>query len=68
MGVGIGLFTPCSQEAFKERLETADIKRRQEEDRASRPRKSDTHRCAVMRRLEDRKLAKSLGLTLADLE
>ena len=33
MTMGIGYFAPCSTEAFRERLQTAAIKREQEEER-----------------------------------
>ena len=63
--------SPCSAEAFKERLETAAIKRKMEDERFAKqrkPSKSDRCRHDAMRRIEDIKLAKQLGIELDDLQ
>ena len=39
MSMGIEYFAPCSSEAFRERLQTAAIKREQEEERLVKQRK-----------------------------
>ena len=68
--MSIGLFTPCSREAFRERLETAEIRRKQEEEKLHGRRSSakDKARREAMRKIEDRQLAKCLGVELEDLE
>ena len=68
--MSIGTLSPCSAEAFRERLQTSAIRRAQEEARyTSRSgKKSDPEKCKVMRRIDDIKLAKSLGLSIDELE
>ena len=61
----------CSTEAFRERLETAAIKRKLEDERFARqrkPSKADQCRHNAMSRIEDIKLAKRLGIELEDLQ
>ena len=63
--------SPCSTEAFKERLETAAIKRKLEGDRFAKqrkPSKKDKSRHDAMSRIEDIKMAKRLGIELEDLQ
>ena len=63
--------SPCSTEAFKERLETAAIKRKMEDERFAKqrkPSKSDKSRHDAMSRIEDIKMAKRLGIELEDLQ
>ena len=63
--------SPCSAEAFKERLETAAIKRKLEDERFAKqrkPSKSDQCRHKAMSRIEDIKMAKRLGIELEDLQ
>ena len=63
--------SPCSTEAFKERLETAEIKRKLEDERFSKqrkPSKADQCRHKAMSRIEDIKLAKRLGIEFDDLQ
>ena len=63
--------SPCSAEAFKERLETAAIKRKLEDERFAKqrkPSKSDKNRHDAMSRIEDIKMAKRLGIELEDLQ
>ena len=60
-----------SLEAFRERLQTAEIKRSQEDERISRqrkPSKADLARGCAMKRIEDIKLAKDLGIKMEDLK
>lgn len=60
-----------SLEAFRERLQTAEIKRAQEDERISRqrkPSKTDKARGDAMRAIEDKLLAKQLGVELEDLK
>ena len=68
--MSIGTFSPCSTEAFRERLQTSAIRRAQEEARytSRNCKKSDPEKCKVMRRIDDIKLAKSLGLSIEELE
>ena len=71
MSMGIEYFAPCSTEAFRERLQTAAIKRAQEEERISKqrkPSKKDKARGDAMRAIEDRVMAKKLGVELEDLQ
>lgn len=71
MNIGIGYFSPCSTEAFRERLKTAEIKRKQEEERMSKYRKPsrlEKARGDARRAIEDRILAKRLGVELEDLQ
>ena len=71
MSLGIGYFAPCSTEAFRERLQTAAIKRAQEEEQFAkrrRPSAADKSRCAARRKLDDLALAKNLGIELEDLK
>ena len=71
MSMGIEYFAPCSSEAFRERLQTAAIKRAQEEERISKqrkPSKKDKVRGDAMRAIEDRIMAKKLGVELEDLK
>lgn len=71
MSLGIGYFAPCSSEAFRERLQTAAIKRAQEEERISKqrkPSKKDKARGDARRAIEDRIMAKKLGVELEDLK
>ena len=65
----IDLLTPCSREAFRERLETAEIRSKQEDENLNRRRSSqkDKDRLEAMRKIEDRQLAKSLGVEMEDL-
>ena len=63
--------SPCSAEAFRERLETAAIKRKMEDERFAKqrkPSKSDKSRHNAMSRIEDIRLAKRLGIELEDLQ
>ena len=63
--------SPCSTEAFKERLETAAIKRKMEDERFAKqrkPSKADKSRHDAMSRIEDIKMAKRLGIELDDLQ
>ena len=67
----MNVLSPCSSEAFRERLQTAAIKRAQEDERLSKqrnPSKKDRIRGNAMKRIEDIKLAKELGLELEDLQ
>ena len=67
----MNVLSPCSSEAFRERLQTAAIKRAQEDERLAKqrnPSKKDRIRGNAMRRIEDIKLAKELGLELEDLQ
>ena len=60
-----------SLEAFRERLQTAEIKRAQEDERISRqrkPSKADLARGCAMKRIEDIKLAKDLGIEMEELQ
>ena len=71
MSIGIGYFAPCSTEAFRERLKTAEIKRQQEDERMSKQRKpsrQDKARGDARRAIEDRVMAKKLGVELEDLQ
>ena len=71
MSMGIEYFAPCSSEAFRERLQTAAIKRAQEEERISKqrkPSKADRARGDARRSIEDMKMAKSLGVDVEDLK
>ena len=71
MSMGIEYFAPCSSEAFRERLQTAEIKRQQEEERISKqrkPSKKDKARGDAMRAIEDRIMAKKLEVELEDLK
>ena len=71
MSMGIEYFAPCSSEAFRERLQTAAIKRAQEEERISKqrkPSKKDKARGDAMRAIEDKAIARQLGVNLEDLE
>ena len=71
MSLGIQFFSPCSSEAFRERLQTAEIKRAQEDARLAKqrkPGKKDKARGDAMRAIEDRLLAKRLGIELEDLQ
>ena len=71
MSLGIGYFAPCSTEAFRERLHTAEIKRQQEDERISKqrkPSKKDKLRGDARRAIEDRIMAKKLGVELEDLK
>lgn len=70
MGVGIVYFAPCSTEAFRERLQTAAIKREQEEERLvkqRKPSKKDKARGDARRMIEDMEMAKLMGIGLEDL-
>ena len=70
MSMGIEYFAPCSSEAFRERLQTAAIKRAQEEERISKqrkPSKTDRARGEARRMIEDREMAKLVGIGLEDL-
>ena len=63
--------SPCSTEAFRERLETAAIKRKLEDERISKqrkPSKTDQRKHNAMRRIEDIRLAKRLGIGVEDLQ
>ena len=71
MSLGIQFFSPCSSDAFRERLQTAEIKRAQEDARLAkqrRPSKADKARGDAMRAIEDKMLAKRLGIELEDLK
>ena len=71
MSMGIEYFAPCSSEAFRERLQTAAIKRSQEEERISKqrkPSKKDKARGDAMRAIEDKAMARQLGVSLEDLK
>ena len=71
MSIGIEYFAPCSTEAFRERLQTAEIKRKQDEERISKQRKSskqDKARGYARRAIEDRMMAKKLGVELEDFQ
>ena len=71
MSLGIQFFSPCSSEAFRERLQTAEIKRSQEDARLAKqrkPSKDDKARGDAMRAIEDKLLAKRLGIELEDLK
>ena len=71
MSLGIGYFAPCSTEALRERLKTAEIKRQQEEERMSKQRKTskqDKARGDARRAIEDLMMAKKLGVELDDLQ
>ena len=70
MSMGIEYFAPCSSEAFRERLQTAAIKRAQEEERISKqrkPSKKDKLRGDARRMIEDREMVKRIGIGLEDL-
>ena len=70
MSMGIEYFAPCSSEAFRERLQTAAIKREQEDERISKqrkPSKKDKARGDARRAIEDRIMAKKLVVELEDL-
>lgn len=71
MSMGIEYFAPCSSEAFRERLQTAEINRSQEDARLAKqrkPSKSDKARGDAMRAIEDKAMAKRLGVELEDLQ
>ena len=71
MSMGIEYFAPCSSEAFRERLQTAAIKRSQEDERISKqrkPSKKDKARGDAMRAIEDKAMARQLGVSLEDLK
>ena len=71
MSIGIQFFSPCSSEAFRERLRTAEIKRSQEDAQLARqrkPSKADKARGDAMRAIEDKAMAKRLGIELGDLQ
>ena len=71
MSLGIGYFAPCSTEAFRERLQTAEIKRQLEDERISKqrkPSKKDKLRGDARRAIEDMIMAKKLGVELEDLK
>lgn len=71
MSLGIGYFAPCSTEAFRERLQTAAIKREQEEEKLvkqRKPSKKDKARGDARRAIEDMKMVKSLGVEMEDLK
>ena len=71
MSMGIEYFAPCSTEAFRERLQTAAIKRAQEDARLAKqrkPSKKDKARGDAMRTIEDREMARQLGVSLEDLK
>ena len=71
MSMGIEYFAPCSSEAFRERLQTAAIKRSREEERISKqrkPSKKDKARGDAMRAIEDKAMARQLGVNLEDLK
>lgn len=66
-----GFFKAVSAEAFRERLETAAIKRKLEDERIAKqrkPSKADKANRDAMRRIEDIKLAKRLGINVEDLQ
>ena len=68
--MGIEYFAPCSSEAFRERLQTAAIKRSQEDARLAKqrkPSKKDKARGDARRMIEDREMAKLMGIGLEDL-
>ena len=70
MTMGIGYFAPCSTEAFRERLQTAAIKREQEEERLvkqRKPSKKDKARGDARRMIEDREMVRLMGIGLEDL-
>ena len=70
MSMGIEYFAPCSSEAFRERLQTAAIKRSQEDERISKqrkPSKKDKARGDARRMIEDREMVKRMGIGLEDL-
>ena len=70
MTMGIGYFAPCSTEAFRERLQTAAIKREQEEEKLvkqRKPSKADRARGDARRMIEDREMVKLMGIGLEDL-
>ena len=62
-----GILEQCSADAFRERLQTAAIKRK-ESERIVKPRVCDKEKAAVRRRIDDIKLAKDAGITLEDLQ
>lgn len=67
----MNILTPCSLEAFRERLHTAEIKRAQEDARLAKqrkPSKADKARGDAMRAIEDKAMAKLLGVELEDLK
>ena len=71
MSMGIEYFAPCSSEAFRERLQTAAIKRSQEDARLAKqrkPSKADKARGDAMRAIEDKAMARQLGVSLEDLK
>ena len=71
MSLGIQFFSPCSSDAFRERLQTAEIKRSQEDARLAKqrkPSKKDKARGDAMRAIEDKAMAKRLGIELEDLK
>ena len=71
MSLGIQFFSPCSSEAFRERLQTAEIKRSQEDARLAKqrkPSKADKARGDAMRAIEDKAMARQLGVNLEDLK
>jgi hypothetical protein len=71
MSMGIEYFAPCSSEAFRERLQTAAIKRQQEDERISKqrkPSKKDKARGDAMRAIEDKAMTRQLGVNLEDLK
>ena len=66
-----GFFKAISTEAFNERLETAAIKRKMEDERLTKqrkPSKADKANRDAMRRIEDIKLAKRLGISVEDFQ
>lgn len=66
-----GFLKAVSTEVFRERLETAAIKRKMEDDRLTKqrkPSKSDKANRDAMRRIEDIKLAKRLGISVEDFQ
>lgn len=66
-----GFLKAVSAEAFRERLETAAIKRKMKDERLTKQRKpsrADKASRDAMRRIEDIKLAKRLGISVEDLQ
>ena len=69
--MSIEYFKRCSHEAFRERIMTAEIKKAAESEAISKqrkPSKQDKARGDARRAIEDRIMAKKLGVELEDLQ
>ena len=68
--MSIGFFKTTSTDAFRERIQSSIARKKAEEDRyvGKRCKKPDPHACEVRRKIDDMRLAKSLGISIEELE